>query len=374
VDLLRGAVIVLMALDHVRDAYSNAHTMGTDLHHTWPALFFTRWITHFCAPVFVFLAGTGARLQAERGKPRAELSRFLLTRGAWLLVVEVLWIHLGMTLDFAWRWTLLQTLWAIGWSMMALAALIWLPRRAIGVLGVAICLGHNLLDGRVGTRTDASLLWKFLEVGGRVSLAEGHGVQIGYPVLAWIGVMAAGYGFGAVFKADERRRRRLLAILGIAMIVAFALLRAVNRYGDPSPWGSQTDLTFTFLSFINCTKYPPSLDYLLMTLGPAILALSALDRLRASPRDPFLVFGRVPLFFYCIHFWVISVSALVVYLTQFGSRALSFRVFELPDGVGFPLAGVYAIWLAVVAALYVPCLRYGAYKRAHPEQAWLSYL
>jgi uncharacterized membrane protein len=366
--------MILMALDHVRDAFSDAHTMGTDLGHTWPALFFTRWVTHFCAPVFVFLAGTGARLQAIRGKPRAELSKFLLSRGAWLLVVEVVWIHLGMTLDFEWRWTLLQTLWAIGWSMMVLSALVWLPPRIVGAVGIAICLGHNLLDGHVGTRTEAALLWRFLEVGGRLEPASGHAVVLGYPVLAWIGVMSAGYAFGGLYSLEERRRRRVLIVLGVGLSLAFVLVRLGNRYGDPTAWGPQKDALFTFLSFLNCTKYPPSLDYILMTLGPAIVALALLDSVRASAGNALLVLGRVPLFFYCIHFWVISLSAAAVYGLLYGSRGLSFRAFELPEGVGFPLARVYAIWIAVVMALYWPCRKYAAYKRAHPEKAWLSYV
>jgi uncharacterized membrane protein len=374
VDLLRGAVMILMALDHVRDAFSDAHTMGTDLQHTWPMLFFTRWVTHFCAPVFVFLAGASARLQSARGKPRAQLSRFLLTRGAWLLLVEVVWIHLGMTLDFHWRWTLLQTLWAIGWSMIALSALVWLPARAVGAVGVLICAGHNLLDGRVGTRADATLFWRLLEVGGRVQISPDHVVAIGYPLLAWIGVMAAGYGFGELLGLPDGRRRRVLATLGAGLTVAFVALRGGNRYGDPVSWTPQKDAIFTWMSFLNCTKYPPSVDYLLMTLGPAILALALLDRVRASSGNPVLVFGRVPLFYYALHFWLISLSAFGVYLSLYGDRTFSFRAFDLPQDVGFSLPVVYAIWVGVAAALYWPCRKFAGYKRLHPEKAWLSYL
>jgi uncharacterized membrane protein len=374
VDLLRGAVMILMALDHVRDGYSSAHTMGTDLQHTWPALFFTRWVTHFCAPVFVLLAGVGARFQAARGKSRAELSRFLLTRGLWLLVVELVWIHLGMTLDFAWHWTLLQTLWAIGWSMIALSALVWLPPRVVGGIGLAICLGHNLLDGHVGTRADTSLFWRVLEVGGRVQVGEGRDVVFGYPLLAWMGVMAAGYGFGSVFSWEERRRRRFLAGAGFVLVLCFLGLRALDGYGDPSPWATQKNGVFTLLSFLNCTKYPPSLLYLLMTLGPALLALALLDRVRPPSWNPMLVLGRVPLFFYCLHFWVISLSAFAVYGVLYGARVFTFQAMSLPDDVGFPLPVVYAIWAAVILALYGPSRWYAAFKRAHPEKAWLSYL
>jgi uncharacterized membrane protein len=373
-DLLRGAVMILMALDHVRDSYSGAHTMPTDMEHTWPALFFTRWVTHFCAPVFVFLAGVGARLQANRGKQRKELSVFLFTRGAWLLAVELVWIHLAMTADFQWHWILLQTLWAIGWSMIALSALVWLPARVVAGIGIAICVTHNLLDGQVGSRTEATLLWRFLEVGGHIEIAEKHTVLFAYPVLAWAGVMATGYGFGGLFTLEERQRRRALTGLGATATLMFVTLRAVNHYGDPSPWLPQKDNLFTLLSFLNTTKYPPSLDYLLMTLGPAILALAWLDRVRVSPRNFVVVFGRVPLFFYCVHFWLITLSAGGVYLALYGSRALSFRAFGLPEGVGFSLPVVYAVWAAVVVSLYRPCRRYAEFKAAHPDKKWLSYL
>ncbi len=366
--------MVLMALDHTRDWYSNAHLMGTELDRTWPALFFTRWITHFCAPVFVFLAGTGARLQALRGKSRSELSRFLASRGAWILLLEVVWIHCAMTLDFRWHWILLQVLWAIGWSMIALAGLIWLPLPVVGAIGVALCAGHDLLDGRVGTRADASVLWRVLEVGGPVPLGENRVLVFGYPILAWIGVMAAGYAFGGLFSLESGRRRRVLAFLGGGMTALFVAVRAFNRYGDPSPWSTQKDGLFTLLSFINCTKYPPSLDYLLMTLGPAILVLAALDRIQVSRRNPFLVFGRVPMFYYLVHFWLISLSARAVYVVTQGSTGWAYALFHRPEGVGYPLPVVYGVWAAVVVSLYWPCRRYAEYKAAHPEKQLLSYL
>jgi uncharacterized membrane protein len=366
--------MILMALDHVRDAYSNAHLMGTELDRTWPALFFTRWVTHFCAPVFVFLAGTGARLQAARGKPRGELSRFLFTRGLWLVLLDIVWIHLAMTLDLKWHWTLLQVLWAIGGSMVALAALVWLPTWLIGTIGIAIVFGHNLLPF-VPRGAPTLLVYKIFEAGGPIRLGEDHVVLFGYPLLAWMGVMAAGYAFGDLLALEPTRRRRIFALLGGGMIVLFVLVRAINRYGDPFPWAPQKNATFAMLSFINCWKYPPSFDFILMTLGPAIMALSLLDRVQVSRRNFVVVFGRVPLFYYLIHFWIISLSALAVYVIQYGRAVLEWHApFGLPEGTGFSLPIVYAIWAGLVLLLYWPCRRYGEYKRAHPEKGWLSYL
>jgi uncharacterized membrane protein len=367
--------MIIMALDHVRDAYSNAHMMGTELDRTWPALFFTRWITHFCAPVFVFLAGTGAYLQSAR-KSRGDLSRFLLTRGLWLLLVEVIWIHLAMTLDIGWHWTLLQVLWAIGWSMIALAGLVWLPTWAIGVIGVAIVAGHNLLP--FPPRMPAPLPWKILEAGGPLRFGENHVVMFGYPLLAWIGVMASGYAFGALLQMKPLKpamRQSMLALIGGGMIMLFVALRLVNRYGDPFPWETQKDATFTFMSFLNTTKYPPSLDFVLMTLGPAILILSLLDRVKVSPNNFVVVFGRVPFFYYVIHFPLISISAFLVYLSQYGKQIFTWHPpFGMPQEVGFSLPVVYAVWVVLVVSLYWPCRRFAEYKRAHPKNRWLSYL
>jgi uncharacterized membrane protein len=367
--------MIIMALDHVRDAYSNAHFQPTEIEHTWPALFFTRWITHFCAPVFTFLAGTGAYLQSAR-KPRAELSKFLLTRGLWLLVVELVWIHLAMTFDLHWRFTLLQTLWAIGCSMIVLAGLVWLPTWAVGVIGLAIVFGHNLLP--FPPRSMVALPWKILEAGGPLQVAEGHMVLFGYPLLPWIGVMASGYAFGALIQPKPMKppqRQSLLALIGGGMIMLFVALRLINRYGDPFPWEPQQSSLMTFLSFINTWKYPPSLDFILMTLGPAILVLSFLDRVRVSPRNFVVVFGRVPMFYYVIHFPLISLSAAVIYLSKYGKQVVNWHPpLGIPEDVGFSLPVVYAVWIVLVLLLYWPCRRYAEYKQAHPKNRWLSYL
>jgi uncharacterized membrane protein len=370
-DLVRGAVMIVMALDHVRGAYSdvpNGHTAATDLTRTWPALFFTRWVTHFCAPVFVFFAGTGARLQAQRGMERAALSRFLVTRGLWLILLELTWVHAAMTGDFGWHWILLQVLWAIGWSMIALAALIWLPVWAVASFGLLVCAGHNLLPFPPGSRP--ALPWIAFEAGGGVQLDARHTLIFGYPLIAWIGVMACGYALGDLLALPARARRRALAWIGGAMVALFLVLRTINRYGDPAPWAGQKSALFSVMSFLNCTKYPPSLDYLLMTLGPALLALAWLDGVRVS-RDHFVVvFGRVPLFYYLVHFVLITASyGLVLHLRSgAGPGAVG------ATHPGYPLPVVHAIWVALVLSLYWPCRAYGRYKRAHPEKRWLSYL
>ena len=366
--------MIIMALDHVRDAFSNvhnAHFMATNMQRTWPALFFTRWITHFCAPVFVFLAGTGARLQADR-KSKRELSWFLVTRGLWIIVLELTWLHFMITfVDVGYHWTVLQVLWAIGASMIVLAGLIWLPTWAVGAIGIAICVGHNLLP--FPPHSDVATPWKLLEAGGDVPLGETHRLTVAYPLLPWIGVMAAGYAFGALVR--RRDRRQLFVQIGGSMIVLFVVIRIINHYGDPSPWAPQRNALYTFMSFVNVTKYPPSLDFILMTLGPAILSLALLDRASVSRRNFVVVFGRVPMFYYLAHFFLRNLLAIPIFLVQVGPAILhAHPPFDVPPTMGFNLPGVYLIWIVIVVLLYYPCVRWSEYKRAHPEKIWLSYL
>ena len=364
-----------MALDHVRDTFSNAHgshSLATDMARTWPALFFSRWVTHFCAPVFVFLAGTSARLQVARGVSTRSLSRFLLIRGAWIVVLELTVIHVVMTMDLGWHWILLQVMWAIGCSMIALAGLVRLPTWLVTAIGVALCAGHNLLP--FPPHSGPAVPWRILEAGGDVPLDETHKFVFGYPLLAWIGVMAVGYGFGALVRWEPARRRRAFLLLGGSLTLLFVGFRAVNGYGDPARWAVQKNALFTLMSFLNTTKYPPSLDFLLMTLGPALLALGWLDRLHVGPANPVVVFGRVPMFFYALHFAARDLLGLVVYSIQTGKLVLDPRGPQLPPDAGFTLPGVYAFWVLVVVALYWPCKRFSEYKRAHPEQRWLSYV
>ena len=270
VDFLRGAVMVLMALDHARDFFAGFREGLTDPATTTPALFFTRWVTHFCAPVFVLLAGTGAFLSKSGGRSTASLSRFLWTRGLWLVLLEMTVVRLGWLFDLTYAFSILQVIWAIGWSMVVLAALVYLPVAAIGALGVAMMLTHDLLDG-VGATW--GLLWDVLHQPAMLEWMPQHQVRIAYPLIPWVGVMAAGYAFGAMLTRPPDEKRRLLLRLGLSLITAFVVIRAVNHYGDPHPWSPQRSPLYTLLSFLNCEKYPPSLDYLLMTLGPALVVL-----------------------------------------------------------------------------------------------------
>ena len=384
IDLLRGIVMVVMALDHTRDfIHHDAFRFDpTDLTQTTPLLFMTRWVTHFCAPIFVFLAGVSAYLQRARGATRPELSRFLLTRGLWLVVLEftVLRTVMWFNLDYSF-FGLMQVIWVLGVSMIVLAGLIYLPLGAIATIGVAMILFHNALDGvRVtGWRPDApalpatSILWIVLHQGGsqfHLFGSWGPRVVVLYPLIPWIGVMAAGYVFGRVYDLEPSRRTALLRNAGLALIAAFILLRATNLYGDPRPWQLQPSPVFTLLSFINTWKYPPSLLFLLMTLGPALMALSWFEQ-----RPPggvigraMVTFGRVPLFFYLLQ-WPLA-HGLMVALSFAAGRDIAHLFRGLPEfytmappDVGFPLWLVYVCWAAVVGVLFVLCRWYAGVKR-----------
>ena len=379
IDILRGTVMVLMALDHVRDFLSDARFNPEDLTRTTVALFFTRWVSHFCAPVFVFLAGTGAFLYGDRGRTRPQLAWFLLTRGLWLVVLELTLVHLGWFFNCRYEVVTGQVIWAIGLSMVVLAALVFLPTWVVTAVGVALVCGHNLLDG-----IDVRELGWFREPyavmrgGGPLQPWPGFAFIVAYPLLPWLGVMAAGYGFGAVWRLDQTSRRRWLLGLGATLTALFIILRAVNVYGDPRPWSEQPNGLFLLMSFLNCWKYPPSLLYVLMTLGPAILALAWLDRGVGAIGRPLAVFGRVPLFYYLLHLPVIHSAALILAYIQHGETAflcnhpLFIGPDELPDGYGYSLPIVYVIWLGVVLILYPPCAWFAAVK-GRRRDGWLSY-
>jgi uncharacterized membrane protein len=380
VDLLRGVVMVLMALDHVRDAVSDARFNPLDLGHTDAALFLTRWVTHFCAPVFVFLAGTGAFLAGRRGKSRAQLAGFLLTRGLWLVVLELTLVRFGWYFNFDYHVLIAQVIWAIGWSMVALAGLVFLPTWAIAALGVVLVAGHNALDGVSADRLGLPpWLWVVLKSGGVVEVGWGSRLFVAYPVLPWLGVLLVGYGFGALWGLDHRRRRRLLTVLGLGLLGLFLALRSLNRYGDPRPWSEQATALFTLFSFVNCWKYPPSLLYVLMTLGPALLVLAWCDRSPGPVGRVLVTFGRVPLFFYLWHLPLIHVVAMgLAYARHEDVRFMFDNIFmagqeRLPPGYGYRLAGVYLVWLAVLALLYPPCRWFAGLKGRH-RAGWLSYL
>ena len=370
IDRLRGLVIALMALDHVRDYFSNVPFDPTDLTQTTPALFFTRWVTHFCAPIFVFLAGCSARLLGER-TPRPALQRFLLSRGLWLVALEFSVVMFAWTFNFRYPLGLvMQVIWAIGMSMCVLAALVALPLPAIAGIALLLIAGHNLLDGIVPESWGAAApLWNILHVPGKIATGT-----VLYPLIPWIGVMAAGYVFGAVFQLETTRRRRWTAALGLGMLTAFVLLRLIDGYGEPQPWSPLERRWFTLLSFLNVTKYPPSLAYVLMTLGPGLLLLLVLERDSRWWLRALQTLGRVPLFAYVVH---IALAHLLAGLTAlalgFGGAVLGNIFVFYPESWGFGLGGVYLAWAAVLLMLYPACVWFAGVKQTR-RTWWLSYL
>jgi uncharacterized membrane protein len=374
VDLLRGTVMVVMVLDHVRDYVMDIRVDPTNLGVATPALFFTRWITHFCAPTFIFLAGVGAFLAGTRGKTRGQLAWFLITRGLWLILLEQTVVSVLFTFTLP-HVVLALILWAIGWSMIALAGLIFLPRAVVGAIGVGLIALHNLFDGvQVEGPGVASLLWRLLHVPGFVPLAGGVSILEGYPLIPWVGVMAAGYAFGPLLLLPTGRRRAVLLAWGVALTVGFVVLRGMNVYGDPRPWTVQSTPLFTVMSFLNCQKYPPSLLYLLMTLGPAIVALAWLDRLPGFLASPLATIGRVPLFFFLLQ-WPVAHGLGVAVAALRGQPVgwlFQFPPFQSPDGYDNSLATVYLCWVIAIAILYLPCRWFAAVKRRRSDP-WLSY-
>jgi uncharacterized membrane protein len=425
IDLVRGIVMVLMALDHVRDYFNFPGFDPMDVSKTTPEHYLTRWVTHFCAPTFVFLAGTGALLAGTRGKGKARLSWFLLSRGLWLVFLENTAVFISWT--FNW-WDFHErggaVIWAIGWSMVALSLLVWLPTSMIAALGVAVIAFHGLFDDVKAETLDRwGWLWVLLHQPSQVAVWIGQWPSdlhlawripqptdpLGdrpdllfatpYPVLPWLGVMAAGYGLGSMFLLERSKRRKQLFALGLALVVIFIALRLANRYGDPQPYVqpperaltvfSEMVLTFEqskpalqLMAFLNCTKYPPSLLFLLMTLGPAIMALALFDRPIGWLGRPFVVFGRVPLFFYLLHVPLIHGLAVALDYYRFGWSPLKarafFQMYELPPdqwplNYGVDLLSVYLIWASVIVFLFPFCYGFMRLKRRYPGGV-LSYL
>jgi uncharacterized membrane protein len=376
IDVVRGVIMIIMALDHTRDFFGVPGQNPTDLANATASLFFTRWITHFCAPVFFLLTGTGAYLSLRRRTP-GELSRFLFTRGLWLIFLEVGLVRcFGFQFNVDYRVTLLVVLWALGWAMIALSALVRLPTSLVTALGVLTVAGHNLLD----SVRSASPLWSILHSPGIVVASHEHVVFAAYPLIPWIGVTAVGHGLGQSYSWTTDRRREFLLRTGLALSLAFLVLRGLNGYGDPARWMPQKTAAFTVLSFLNTTKYPPSLLFLLMTLGPAMLFLWSVDR--GTPRilRPALVLGKVPLFYFVLHLTLIHMLAVLTCFVRYGSAHwmfespdLSHYPFSAPPGWGYSLPVVYLAWASVVIALY-PLCRWFAALRERRRDAWLSYL
>jgi uncharacterized membrane protein len=385
IDFLRGLMMVIMLLDHTREyVHADAlHSSPTDLTKTSLLLFFTRWITHPCAPTFVLLSGTSVYLQKLRGKSPAELSKFLLMRGLWLIVLEFTLIRFSLffNLDYSF-FGLAEVIWVFGVSMIILAALVYLPVRVVAILGIAMVAFHNLFDSiQVPPATSMAstpapdflqTLWLFLHQPGFVPLFGNVKMFVAYPLIPWVGVMAAGYALGVVYAWDAEPQRKFLLRLGLALTILFVLIRATNLYGDPQIWKTQTNPVFTFLSFLNTTKYPASLLFLLMTLGPALLILAGADRLN-DERDKgilshiFITFGRVPLFYFILQMFVAHGFGFLLSVLTGKSVGYLFLNFpasstDAPPGAGFNLWVVYATWLTGLLLLYPLCLWYGKIK------------
>ena len=354
IDLVRGVVMVLMVLDHVRDFFGDAKISPTDLSVTTPALFFTRWVTHFCARHSSSWLES-AQLSRRARRSRSELSRHLLLRGFWLIFLEQTWENVFVFFTYP-QFVLALVLWAIGWSMIALAALIYLPRVLIGGIGVAMIVGHNLFDGVQFSGSVSGLLWGILHSPGMRLLPGGIPILVGYPLIPWIGVMAAGYALGPLFFQPTQRRRPFLFALGLGSIAAFIVLRWLNIYGDPQPWTVQANFTYSVMSFLNCLKYPPSLLFLLMTLGVTFLALAAFDHGLGRVGKPLRTIGRVPLFFYLLQWPVAHGLAVIVAAIQGYPIGWMFQLppFQSPAGYGDSLITVYLFWIITVALLYFP--------------------
>ncbi|MBS0580674.1 MAG: DUF1624 domain-containing protein [Proteobacteria bacterium] len=384
IDILRGVVIVLMALDHVRDSVMLGSMQDpTADPRTGFALFFTRWVTHFCAPTFVFLAGTSAGLMTHRKTP-SELAKFLLVRGLWLIFLEVFVVSTaasfgpgGIAELGGHTYVGLQVIWAIGASMVALAGAQFLGPRACLVIGLAVVFGHNLLDGvwPAGSSTAATAsLWAVLH-SRQVYEVGPFSVYFSYPLLPWIGILFVGYGSARQFQAPPQARGRRLIRLGTALVLAFVVIRMINVYGDPHRWHAFPEsLGASVMSFLAVTKYPPSLLYTLMTLGPALLVCACAERLWAPVRDVLVSFGRAPLAFYVAHLYLIHAIAIVLGIAQgFAADQFLTHYRYFPKGYGVSLGGVYLIWTAVVVSLY-PLCRWVSSVKARRADWWLSYV
>jgi uncharacterized membrane protein len=383
IDLLRGLVMIIMALDHVRDYF---HADGfmfdpLDLEKTSGVLFFTRWITHFCAPVFMFLAGTSAFFVGQK-RSKKDLSLFLLKRGIWLILLELTLINFGWNFDISFTNFYFIVIWALGVSMIVLAGFIYLPNKLILLLGVLLVAGHNLLDNiHVPGNNLKAFGWALLHDQNFFSW-QGKNILVGYPVLSWIGVMALGYCFGNLYTSafSVERRKKILLMIGGSAIVLFIIIRFINVYGDPSSWSHQQSSFYTLLSFIKATKYPPSLLYILMTLGPAILFLAITENINNAATKFVSIYGRVPMFYYVLHIYLIHLFAMLAagLFTNYGWEIWILKepiwFAEGLRGYGFSLGIVYLVWAIVVIGLFPLCKWYDRYKTNHKEKWWLSYL
>ncbi len=382
IDLLRGLVMIIMALDHARDFFHAATNSGIDpldFSKTSPVLFLTRWITHFCAPVFVFLSGTSIYFVSQR-KTKQELSRFLFTRGIWLMIMELTIVYFGWEGTLSYLFFGAFVIWVLGLSMVVLSVLIFLPRILLLILSLVIVFGHNLLDPFDAnvSQSLSGFLYSVLHVPHEFVIDSKHTFLVLYPLLPWVGVMALGIFFGELYKPDisVQKRKKILLQLGLGTILLFVILRSGNFYGESFHWKTQSTEIFTLLSFINTTKYPPSLLYLLMTIGPGMLFLAFAEQWKNKLTSKIIVYGRVPFFYYILHIYLLHAIALVIFFAnghQLSELNHGKYLGGFGPGNGIHLWQTYLLWMGAVVLLYFPCRWYNNYKSTHTNW-WLSYL
>jgi uncharacterized membrane protein len=383
IDLLRGLIMIIMAIDHVRD-YFHAAAFTDDplnLQTTTPLLFFTRLITHYCAPLFMFLSGISASLVGQR-KGKAYLTRFLATRGLWLVFLELTVVCFAWFFNPTFTTQLLGVIWALGWSMIFLAGFIHLPKWAMLTIGLMLVFGHNLLDTvHVSSPVAASFGWSVVHQFNFFKLGN-FNILVGYPLVPWIGVMALGYCLGSIYKKDTNaeKRKRLLMYLGLGSILLFIIIRYTNLYGDSSKWSEQRTALYTLFSFLKVTKYPPSLLYLLMTIGPGLVFLSISEIVHGRLPQAIKTIGRVPMFYYLVHLYLIHIGSLLAAIisgrhwTDMVNFSTWISLEPKLHGYGFSLGVVYAVWASLIVILYFLCKWYDGYKSSHRDKWWLSYL
>jgi len=381
IDTTRGLVMVIMALDHVRDfMHTKAISQDpTNLLTTNTLLFFTRWVTHLCAPTFVFLSGISVYLSFRRSNNIGEIRKYLITRGIWLMVLEFTVINFALWFDIHFRLELMEVISAIGMGFIVVSLLLRLPSRIIGAIGLVIIFSHDSLQAiNVSANPAVKFLISVLFRPSLTQLTPDFAFFTAYPVVPWLGIMLAGYGFGELFELPAEKRKRIFLRTGIFVIFLFIAIRYINIYGDPSKWNIQKSSWYTFLSFINVSKYPPSLLFTLLFLGIMLLILFLSEKIKNGLSEVLSVYGRVPLFYFIIHLYLIhSLMLVMLYIQGFGTDEMLFGAFKngRPEtGGGVGLALVYAIWISIVALLYPVCKWYGNYKTIHPEKKLLRYI
>ena len=380
IDIMRGIVMIIMALDHVRDMMhiSSITQQPTDLATTTPVLFFTRWITHLCAPTFVFLSGTSAFISMINKDDIATSRKFLFTRGLWLVVLEFTVVNFGLWFDLHFNVFLFDVIATIGYGFIVLALLIKLPAKTLAAIGIVIIFLHNLAPLVPGAET--SLFKKILMpffAPAAYPFGDGKLFVMGYPPIPWLGIMLVGFACGKLFLMDKQKQKYFFLKTGLASIVLFIIIRSINIYGDSVAWSAQKNGLYTFLSFFNVTKYPPSLDFTLLFLGIMFIILSLLQNAENRFTKIAAVYGKVPLFYFIVHFYIIHLLVFaMIFLQGFKTSDMVFGFnFGRPkSGSGIPLGAIYLVWIGIVIIMYPLCKRYGEYKLKHKEKMWLRYL